>query len=474
MNTSPSHNAIIFYWLFLGVMFNHAYCTFNIRCNQQDTNALLNFKQGVTDPSAILSSWTPQLDCCDWKGVICSNITSRVTGISLPCSTTLPSYTDEEDKSHCLTGSIHLSLLLVELEFLELLNLKNNDFLALQFDYLHTHNCHNLSIPTSSRHCVNSSILSDLDLSLNWNLVISSLQWLPHISTLEYLNLCTVDLSEETNWLPLVTKLSSLSVLNMCDSKLKDLSLSLQYANFTALQVLDLSGIEFKSELPKWLFNLSSTVYVLDLSLNSLIGHLPKDLLNLRELEELAMEDNNLDGPIPDWLGEFEQLKTLILGVNMFSGSIPTNLGNLSTLITLDVASNPLTGVVSERNLAKLSKLKSLHIYSYSTLIFDFDSDWIPPFQLEELQLKFSNPNLPTWLYTQRSLERLTIWESSFEAPEKFWQFVSSVIELDLEGNLIDGDMSNVLLNSTVIDLSSNGLKGCLPQLSQQVKIVAL
>ncbi|XP_014491857.2 LRR receptor-like serine/threonine-protein kinase GSO1 [Vigna radiata var. radiata] len=454
-------------------MFNTGLCNFDTRCNQQDMNALLNFKQGVTDLSGVLSSWTTQLDCCHWKGVICSNITSRVIGISLPCSTTLPSYSDEEDKSHCLTGSIHLSLLLVELEFLDYLNFTNNDFLALQFDYQHNHNCHNLSIPTS-RQCVNSSTLRHLDLSFNRNLVINNLKWLPYISTLEYLNLCTVDLSEETNWLQLVTKLSSLSVLAMCDCQLKDLSLSLQYANFTGLQDLDLSFNEFKSELPKWLFNLSSTIRSLYLSNNSLMGHLPKDLLNLQELEDLVMTGNNFDGPIPDWLGHFKHLKTIDLSFNMFSGSIPTNLGNLSTLITLGVGFNTLTGVVSERNLAKLSKLKSLHISSYSTLIFDFDSDWIPPFQLEELTLKFSNPDLPAWLYTQRSIEGLFIFESSFEAPHKFWNLVSSVIELVLQDNSIVANMSNVLLNSTLIVLESNGLKGCLPQLSQQVKIVML
>ncbi|XP_047175572.1 leucine-rich repeat receptor-like serine/threonine-protein kinase SKM1 [Vigna umbellata] len=456
-------------------MFNTAFCSFNIRCNQQDMHALLNFKQGVTDPSAVLSSWTTQLDCCHWKGVICSNITSRVTQITLPCSTTLPSYRDEEDKSHCLTGSIPLSLLLAELKYLEYLDLGNNDFLALQFDYLHNHNCHNLSIPTSSHsQCVNSSTLHHLDISYNYNLVINNLRWLPYISSLEYLNLNEIDLSMESNWLQLVTMLPSLSFLKMRGCQLKDLSLSLQYANFTKLEYLGLSANEFNSVLPKWLFNLSCGIYHLDLRSNSLIGHLPKALLNLRELENLILQDNNFDGPIPDWLGDFKHLKILILGINKFSGSIPTNLGNLSTLIELDVSSNPLTGVVSERNLAKLSKLKLLYIYSYSTLIFDFDSDWIPPFQLEELVLGFSNPNLPAWFYTQRSLEILTIWNSSFEAPDKFWNWVSSVIELDLEGNLIDGDMSNVLLNSTVIDISSNGLKGCLPQLSPNVVFVSL
>ncbi|ESW33095.1 hypothetical protein PHAVU_001G042800 [Phaseolus vulgaris] len=428
-------------------------------------HALLNLRQGITDPSCVLSSWSTKLDCCKWKGVMCNNITSRVTGISLPCSTTISSNRDEQDKSHCLTGSIHLSLLLMELEFLDYLDLTNNDFLALQFDYEHKHNCHSLSIPTFPRQCVNSSTLGHLDLSSNSNLAINNLQWLPYISSLEYLDLYDIDLSKETNWLQLVTMLPSLSFLEMGLCQLKDLSWSLHYANFTALKVLHLSGNKFKSELPKWLFNLSSGIYDLDLSLDSLIGHLPNALLNLRELEILNLFGNHFDGPIPDWLGEFEHLKYLDLGINKFSGSIPVNLGNLSSLITLDVTINPLTGVVSEKTLAKLSKLKNLNIYSTSSLILDFDSHWIPPFQLEELLLRFSNPNLPAWLYTQRSIESLTIWESSFEAPNKFWNFVSRMNEVRLGGNLIDGNMSNVLLNSTVIDLSSNGLKGDLAPL---------
>jgi len=133
-----------------------------------------------------------------------------------------------------------------------------------------------------------------------------------------------------------------------------------------------------------------------------------------------------------------------------------------------------LTGVVSERNLAKLSKLKALYIGSHSTLIFDFHSHWIPPFQLEELFMGFSNPNLPAWLYTQRSIERLTILESSFEAHDKFWNFTSRMTVVRLENNVIDGNMSNVLLNSTLIVLSSNGLKGCLPRFSPNVVIASL
>jgi len=48
------------------------------------------------------------------------------------------------------------------------------------------------------------------------------------------------------------------------------------------------------------------------------------------------------------------------------------------------------------------------------------------------------------------------------------------MLEVRLYCNLIDSNMSNVLLNSTFIDLSSNGLKGCLPQLSPNVVFLSL
>ena len=57
-------------------------------------------------------------------------------------------------------------------------------------------------------------------------------------------------------------------------------------------------------------------------------------------------------------------------------------------------------------------------------------------------------------------------------AKSKFWNFVSRVGELDLEGNLIVGNLSNnVLLNSSFVNLSSNDLKGSLPRLSSNVAI---
>ncbi|KAL2331197.1 hypothetical protein Fmac_018778 [Flemingia macrophylla] len=477
MNTSSSPHAILFACLLWTIIPNTS--TLTIRCNPFDKQALLNFKHRLIDPSNILSSWSTQHDCCQWKGVTCHNITSRVTQLTLPCSTTLPSYRDTEDKSHCLTGSIYLSLLLVELQFLTYLDLSNNDFLAIQFHYsLHSQDSHNnLSVATTPlpRPSLNSATLRHLDLSYNENLAINSLQWLSNISSVEYLDLSHIDLYKETNWLQLVTTLHSLSKLHMRRCQLQDMSSSIQYANFTALERLDLSENEFNSELPKWLFNLNFSITGLDFSSSSLKGPLPEALLNFRQLEFLDFEDNNLDGPIPYWLGEFQVLQILNLGINMFSGSIPTNLGNLSSLTFLDVSSNNLSGIVSQKNFVKLSKLKTLWIFSSPPLIFDFDSHWIPPFQLEELDISFAGPNIPVWFYTQRSIERLYIEESSFEAKRKFWNLVSRMTGvLSLRSNSIDGNLTNVLLNATFIDFSSSALKGNLPRLSPNVVIVDL
>ncbi|XP_068491903.1 receptor-like protein EIX1 [Phaseolus vulgaris] len=275
MNAFSSQNATIFAWLLCTLMLNTGTCTnFSIGCNQKDKLGLLNFKQRVIDLSGVLSSWNPDQDCCQWRGVNCDHITGRVIRLNLLCSTTLANYIDKQDKSHCLSGSIHLFLLLVELEFLNYLNLRNNDFLALQFDSIHQ-NCHNLSVVSHFHRSLNSSSLGYLDLSLNDNLAINSLQWLSRIYSLKYLNLGEIDLHKETNWLQPLTMLPSLSVLMMSDCQLKDLSPSLQYANFNALDVLNLSENEFSSELPKWLFNLSCDISYLRFARNSLRGQLP-------------------------------------------------------------------------------------------------------------------------------------------------------------------------------------------------------
>ncbi|OIW01484.1 hypothetical protein TanjilG_19410 [Lupinus angustifolius] len=344
-------------------MFSSISCTMNVQCNEKDMNTLLKFKQELTDPSGILSSWfTQHYDCCEWFGVHCDNITGRVIELNLPCHTIPSTYTERDDKSNCLTGELDLSLL--DLEFLTYLNLRNNDFKGIHH---YNHKCNEMSsvTPHPNDECVKFSNLSHLDLSYNEDIVIGNLHWISNISSLEYLNLNGINLHKETDWLPSLAILPSLVELHLDSCRPQNIYPLLQYVNFTSLRVLSLSENGIGSKLPIWLFNLSCDISYIDLSKNNIFGQLPTIVSNLRSIKFLDLSYNILDGPIPNWLGKLGHLQELYLSDNTFTGPIPPSFGNLSSLIELDLNDNNLNGSLPS-NLGKLINLKSLGVASNS------------------------------------------------------------------------------------------------------------
>ncbi|WJX87321.1 hypothetical protein P8452_69528 [Trifolium repens] len=436
----------------------------------------------------MLSTWSNNEDCCDWRGVQC-DINGRVTNLSLPCFTDDSIIGSKKNKTHCLEGNFHLTLF--ELEYLNYLDLSNNDFKAIHLPI----DCKNLSLVKTPLHgSGNFSNVVHLDLSENENLLIDDLRWLLRLSSsLHYLNMNSVNLRKETHWLQILTMFPSLSELSLSSCLLESVNPSLLYANFTSLKYLDLSENDFFSEMPIWLYNISGLSY-LDLRGNRLHGQIPETLLNLKNMHSLYLGYNKLSGTTPDWLGQLGGLQNLELSFNSFTGSIPTAFGNLSSLIYLDVSSNHLTGtlpeslgqlsnlwllivsenslsgVVSKRNFAKLSKLRSLRFGSPS-LVLDFDPNWIPPFKLKDLELEYVDLKLISWFYTQTSLISIQIGYSLFKnvSQEMFWNLTTHCLILSLYNNFMHWDMSNVLLNSEFILLNGNGLSGGLPQLTSNM-----
>ncbi|XP_059629274.1 receptor-like protein EIX2 [Cornus florida] len=322
----------------------------------------------------------------------------------------------------------------------------------------------------------NLSSLRYLDLRDD-QLFVDDLSWIAGLHSLEYLDMSRVDLHRAINWVQEVSMLPSLSQLHLSGCLLEKMIPPLAFVNFTSLKVLDLSENHFNCKIQVLLSNHTRSLMSLDLSSNSLYGQIPDDLGQLKHLEFLSLYWNSLYGPIPASIGNLSSLRLLDLSDNKLNGTLPNSMGFLSNLEELHVGYNSLAGIVSEASFAKLSKLKKLYTWSNS-LLFSMSSNWVPPFQLDVLDMSSCKmgPRFPLWLQTQTSLYALDISQSgiSSTAPEWLWKWVSRIEYINLSNNQINGDMSNVLLNSSVVQMTSNRFEGKLPRLSPNVQLLNL
>ncbi|XP_023881011.2 receptor-like protein EIX2 isoform X2 [Quercus suber] len=317
-----------------------------------------------------------------------------------------------------------------------------------------------------------------------------------NLSSIQYLDFSRSKHQSEVGWLHIMSTFPSLSTLIAYECELVNLNPFLGFVNFTSLQHLDLTDNLFNHEIPNWFSNLTTSLLYLDLSRNFLRGEIPPSIFNSLKLKSLDLHSNKLIGKIPESLGQLKHLTDLGLDNNSFSGPIPSSIGNLSSLLglylshnqlngaipktlgllsnlsDLDVANNFLTGTVDEEHFAKLSNLYDLDI-SYTHLFFNVKSNWVPPFQLHHITMSSCKigPNFPMWLKTQRFVEVLDLSKSEIadKAPGWFWNWTSNIERIDLSDNQIEGDVSDIVLNSPIINLRSNHFKGQMPQLSTKV-----
>ena len=206
--------------------------------------------------------------------------------------------------------------------------------------------------------------------------------------------------------------------------------------------------------IPETLGQLSN-LHLLDLSNNQLMGVIPETLGQLNNLESLYLFDNQLTGPIPEALGQLNSLKSLILSGNQLTGPIPETLGQLDSLWILDLSDNQLTGPIP-KTLGQLENLRSLYLSgNLLTGCIPSALQAIPDNDLDGLGLSschlVEDPQAAVLaaLYEATSGDRWTDntnWLS--EIPLNEWYGVTT----DDEGQV------------TALDLSSNGLRGSIPE----------
>ncbi|XP_028118871.1 receptor-like protein EIX2 [Camellia sinensis] len=176
--------------------------------------------------------------------------------------------------------------------------------------------------------------------------------------------------------------------------------------------------------------------------MNQLRGQISPSLLDLNHLNYLDLSMNSFYGPLPSSLGRLSYLRVLYTGDNQLNGSIPISLGQLSKLEYLDLSNNSFVGTVFELHFAKLKSLNELYLHSNS-LVLNVTSQWIPPFQLQVIQLSSITvgPQFPQWLETQKNVTHLYMSNASISdvIPDWFESIYCGTIYLDLSNNQIKG-----------------------------------
>ncbi|CAJ1953034.1 unnamed protein product [Sphenostylis stenocarpa] len=372
---------------------------------------------------------------------------------------------------------LHLSYNMLTSSTFQLLS---NYSLNLQELYLSANN-----IVLSSPHYPNFPSLVILDLSNN-NLSLTSPIFQGNFNfsrKLQELYLGNCNLTDENFLVPTVSIKDSTSLLvtlGLSGNILKSSAVFHWVYNFTTnLQNLILYDNLLEVLIPDGFGKIMNSLKVLQLGSNKLQGEIPASLGNICTLQELHLSHNNLSGEISSFIQNsscFTSLSILDLSNNQLTGEIPKSIGLLYGLRSLHLEENYLEGDINQMHLTYLSKLIDLDLTDNS-LALNFDSTWIPPFQLFNLGLASCKlgPNFPSWLQSQIRLSFLDISDAGIHdlVPDWFWNKLQSISEMNMSYNSLKGQIPNLPISfvdddPVVIILNSNHLEGAIPTFLSQ------
>uniref|UniRef100_A0A7N2LED4 non-specific serine/threonine protein kinase n=1 Tax=Quercus lobata TaxID=97700 RepID=A0A7N2LED4_QUELO len=248
-----------------------------------------------------------------------------------------------------------------------------------------------------------------------------------------------------------------------------DLSFLCSLTNATYLTTLEINFNNFGGELPKCIFNFTTTLIKFILNNNKISGNIPIGIGNLTNLESLDMGNNKLSGHIPFEIGKLHKLQYLDLSANNFFGNIPSSLGNLTSLITLYLDDNNLQGSIP-LSLGKCENVIDLSLaknnlngtISYQVIGLSFS-----PISLDLSANKFTGV-LPTEVGNLKNLEYLDISENMLFG--NFPTSLGSCVKLEslaMRSNFFQGVIPSSLESLRglqLLDLSKNNFSGNIPK----------
>ncbi|KAI3447103.1 hypothetical protein Pfo_003768 [Paulownia fortunei] len=245
-----------------------------------------------------------------------------------------------------------------------------------------------------------------------------------------------------------------------------------ELGNITTLKELDMPGNHFTGSITAKTFNISSLQYI-NIARSNLSGVLPADMCsNMKQLEEVYLNENNIAGVIPQEVGNLYNLEEFLLAGNNCSGSIPTSLWNVSTLRILSLSDNQLTGNLPPDLGDGLPNLEVLHLYGNNLSVsqeLSFITSLMYCRNLRELSISENplNSILPASIGNLSALQSFYAYNCGLRGsiPDEIGN-ISNLIALSLFGNHLTGSFPKTLANLQSLQglfLYRNKINGTIP-----------
>jgi len=218
-------------------------------------------------------------------------------------------------------------------------------------------------------------------------------------------------------------------------------SIPKEVGEMRGLENLVFSGNSIIGSMPLEIVQLNN-LRKLDLSNNVVQGNIPPEIHFLGNLEDLDLNTNRITSTLPSELSMIKTLRSLNVGNNAFSGGIPPEYRDLQNLRTISVKGNLLGG-----GLDMFSDLVDLEHIDFSDNYFEGS---LPIYGSKQANLRVANLNNNQF---------------SFAIPEGIEELVN-LEELMVHGNSLTGSLPSqmgLLHNITKISFAYNSLKGTIP-----------
>ncbi|XP_028065315.1 receptor-like protein 6 [Camellia sinensis] len=348
--------------------------------------------------------------------------------------------------------------------------------------------------------------LQNLNLSHNF---LTSLECLP------WKNLAIIDLHSNLLRGPFPVPPNSTYVFSISNNKLTG-EIPTLICNLRGLAILDLSNNSLSGLIPQCLGNLSNSLSVLNLGINSfrgrfiatftkgnmlrnlnlngnqIEGQVPRSLLNCRHLEVLDLGKNKINDTFPHWLETLTELQVLVLRFNRFHGHIGTSKTKgkhpFPKLRIIDISCNEFTGLLPTNYIKQFGAMINVNEhemklkYMGDSYYQDSVAVMIKGYEIELSRIltvlsiidfsrnKFQG-EIPKSIGRLNSLRGLNLSHNNLEGriPTSLGN-LKNLESLDLSSNKFVGEIPQQLKSLMfleVLNLSDNQLAGPIPQGSQ-------